>query len=83
MKVKMKEYYNDRKHSLEKGAEYDLDASLARWLIENRKAEEVIIKAHYPDVSPQFEQAEEPPRPVDGEIKHQPVGNRKRGRGAK
>ncbi len=58
MIVKMKEYYQDAKHSLIKDAECEVDAKLGEWLIANRKA--VIVVKHL-EVEPQFEQAEEPP----------------------
>ena len=68
MKVKMTEHYQDARTSLAPGNEYDVDAALGAWLVAHRKAIklEVVAAAPMPrhlDVEPQFEQAEEPPKP--------------------
>lgn len=75
MKVKMREHYQDARQHLAPGQVVSVDEVLGRWLLDNRKAEAVQNEARHLDVEPQFEQAEEPPKPQ--------VRNPKRARGAK
>lgn len=73
MKIKMSEYFQGRGVSalllprrnrvsvLEPGQEYEVDDSLAEFLLKARKAE-VAQDFRHLDVEPQFEQAEVPPQ---------------------
>ena len=81
MKVKMNVFFNDTKgHNFEPEQVVEVGAEFGKWLIESRKAEEVSAPASRHDVEPQFENAEEPPKP---ETVIPPVKRRKSGRGAK
>jgi hypothetical protein len=94
MKIKMLEHYQESGLHLQPDQVCEVDAKLGAWLVKYRKAVEIKpepLKAHYLDVEPQFEQAEEPPHygaqaepePRHDEIKHQKVKEPRRGRGAK
>jgi hypothetical protein len=68
MKVKMLEHYQDARTTLALGQEADVDGTLGTWLVEHRKAVEVIsVAASFDqkyavhDVEPQFENANVPP----------------------
>lgn len=74
MKVKLLEHYQDSKQHLYPDKEYDVERVLGEWLIKNRKAVEISDVRHL-NIEPQFEQAEEPPKPT--------ARNRSRGREAK
>lgn len=75
MKIKMFEFFQGRGITalllpkmarvtiLEPGQAYEVDDSLGAFLLKSRKAEAQPDYRHL-DVEPQFEQAEEPPRPV-------------------
>lgn len=63
--MKMKEHYQDAQVHYQPKQVVDVGAALGAWLIEHRKAEPVeeVREARHLDVEPQFEQAEEPPKP--------------------
>ena len=65
MKVKLLEHYQDAKQHLYPDKEYDVDATLGEWLLKNRKAVAVVDAPTFKhlEVEPQFEQAEEMPKP--------------------
>lgn len=88
MIVKMKQHFQDARMHLEPNKDYEVDAVLGNWLVDNKKA--VIVVKHL-DVEPQFEQAEEPPHygaqaeaePRQDENKYQEFKKPQRGRGGK
>lgn len=74
MKIKLKEHYRDAHVYFAAGQVVDASDTLAKWLLENKKAIPFIEEARHLDVEPQFEQAEEPPQTKS-------LKPRKRGRG--
>lgn len=79
MKVKLLEHYRDAKVHYRPEQVVDVSKDFGEWLLEHHKAQQVqepVREARHLDVEPQFEQAEEPPKPTRLE-------NRKRSRGAK
>ena len=76
MKVKMKVLFQNTSGVFyEEGKEYEVGAQMGAWLIKARKAVEVVQAGSIHDVEPQFENANEPPKP--------PVKKARRVRGAK
>jgi hypothetical protein len=65
MKVKMIEHYQDARQHLAPEQVVEVDDELGAWLVEHRKAQAVgeVKQARHLDLEPQFEQAEEPPKP--------------------
>jgi hypothetical protein len=67
MKVKMYEHYQEAGLHLHPDQEVEVDPKLGAFLVRYRKAVEIKPEpkvepvAHYLDVEPQFEEAEEPP----------------------
>lgn len=76
MKVFMQEHYQDAKVHLYPDKEYEVDSVLGEWLLKHRKAVKVepVLEARHLSVEPQFEQAEEPPKPQ--EFKNRKAGRR-------
>ena len=69
MKVLLKQHYQDARCHLYPDKQYEVADDLGAFLVKNRMAEKIeeqpiIIEKHL-EVEPQFEQAEEPPQPVE------------------
>ena len=63
MKVKMLEHFQDGKVHYHPEQEVEVNAVMGAYLLEHRKAVQVVEAGNRHEVEPQFEKAEEPPKP--------------------